>query len=117
MTKINNIDDYIDQFPPTIQTVLMNIRKQIIATTDGLEEAMAYGIPTFRYKGENLVHFAGFERHIGFYPTPSGIKAFKNEIKDYKWAKGSVQFQLDKPIPYELIRKITSFRISEIDNK
>lgn len=115
--KINNIDDYINQFPGNTQDILGKIRASIHETSPELQEAMVYGIPSFRYKGENLVHFAGFENHIGFYPTPSGIAAFKDELKSYKWAKGSVQFPLDEPIPYDLIKRITEFRIAEIDKK
>jgi uncharacterized protein YdhG (YjbR/CyaY superfamily) len=73
---------------------------------------MAYGIPTFRLHG-NLVHFAGFKNHLGFYPTPAGIEKFKEELSKYASAKGSVQFPLDQPIPYDLIREITVFRVKE----
>ncbi len=75
-------------------------------------EKISYQMPTFYLHG-NLVHFAAYKKHIGFYPSPSGIEAFKEEISSYKWAKGSVQFPLDKPIPYELIRKITIYRVKE----
>jgi len=75
-------------------------------------EAISYGIPTFKLNG-NLVHFAAFRKHIGFYPTSSGIRAFKKEISTYKWSKGSVQFPIDKPIPYDLVKKIVRFRVKE----
>ena len=75
-------------------------------------EKISYQMPTFYLHG-NLVHFAAYKKHIGFYLSPSGIEAFKEEISSYKWAKGSVQFPLDKPIPYELIRKITIYRVKE----
>jgi uncharacterized protein YdhG (YjbR/CyaY superfamily) len=70
-------------------------------------------MPTFKLKGSNLVHFAAHKKHIGFYPTPSGIEKFKGEISVYEWAKGSVQFPLDKPIPYDLISRIVEFRVKE----
>ncbi|MBK9577601.1 MAG: DUF1801 domain-containing protein [Fibrobacterota bacterium] len=108
------IDEYIAAQPADIQKVLQKIRRLIAKTAPDASEAMAYGIPTFRRKG-NLVHFAGFKSHIGFYPSPSGITAFREEIAQYKWAKGSVQFPLDQPIPYDLIERITRFRVREQD--
>lgn len=92
------------------------IRKTIQKAAPEAKEAMRYGIPTFILNG-NLVHFAAFKTHIGFYPTPTGIEAFKKEIVKYQWAKGSVQFPLNKPIPYDLISKIVLFRIEEKSNK
>ncbi|NWF63661.1 MAG: DUF1801 domain-containing protein, partial [Chloroflexi bacterium] len=80
----------------------------------GAEEAMSYGIPTFKLNGKNLVHFSAFKEHIGFYPTPSGIEKFKKELSAYEWAKGSVKFPLGKPIPYALIGKIVQFRVKEV---
>lgn len=106
------IDAYIKTFPKEIQPILQCVRETIQAAAPNAEEAISYGMPTFRLNG-NLVHFAGYKQHIGFYPTPSGIKAFEKEIKNYKWAKGSVQFPLDQPIPYSLIKKITVFRVKE----
>ncbi|WP_445475393.1 iron chaperone [Methanococcoides methylutens] len=76
------------------------------------EEAMVYGIPIFRLNG-NLVHFAAFKKHVGFYPTPSGIEAFKEELSEYETSKGTVRFPLDKPIPYALIKNIVKFRVAE----
>jgi uncharacterized protein YdhG (YjbR/CyaY superfamily) len=80
-------------------------------------EAISYGMPTFKLDGKNLVHFAGWKSHIGFYPTPSGTEAFKTEIAGYKAAKGSIQFPLSAPMPLELIRKIVAFRVKEINEK
>lgn len=114
--KINSVDEYIEQFPEHSQDVLAKIRDVISNSSSDLEETMSYGIPTFKYKNQNLVHFAGFKNHIGFYPSPSGISAFKEEIKEYKWAKGSVQFPIEE-VPYELIKRITRYRIGEIDGK
>lgn len=108
----HNIDEYIAGFPEGIQEKLEKIRATIRAAAPDAEEAISYGIPTFKLKG-NLVHFAAYKKHIGFYPAPSGIEKFKNELSEYKGEKGSVQFPLDQPIPYELISKIVAFRVQE----
>ena len=106
------IDKYIKDSPKNVQTILKKIRTTIRKTAPKAEETISYGIPTFKLNG-NLVHFAGYKSHIGFYPTPSGIEKFKKELSAYKGAKGSVQFPLDQPIPYELIARITRFRAKE----
>ena len=106
------MDNYISQFPEEVQILLNEIRKVIKEAAPEATEKISYQMPTFYLHG-NLVHFAAYKKHIGFYPSPSGIEAFKEEISSYKWAKGSVQFPLDKPIPYELIRKITIYRVKE----
>ena len=106
------IDKYIKDSPKNVQTILKKIRTTIRKTAPKAEETISYGIPTFKLNG-NLVHFAGYKSHIGFYPTPSGIEKFKKELSAYKGAKGSVQFPLDQPIPYELIARITRFRVKE----
>ena len=113
-TKANPtlIDKYIANSPKEIQDTLKKIRSTIKKSAPKAEETINYGIPTFTLDG-NLVHFAGFKNHIGFYPTPSGIEKFKKDIEKYEWAKGSVQFPLDKPMPYGLIGKITKFRVQE----
>ena len=111
-TVPENIDEYIAGFPPEIQEILQKIRMKIRRAAPGAEEAMSYRIPTFKLNG-NLVHFAAFKKHIGFYPTPSGIEEFKAELSGYVWAKGSVQFPLDKPIPFDLITRIVKFRVQE----
>jgi uncharacterized protein YdhG (YjbR/CyaY superfamily) len=117
-TKITpkDIDEYIAGFPKDIQTILQKIRRTIRKAAPDAEETINYQMPTFTFNG-NLVHFAAFEKHIGFYPTPSGIERFKKEIEAYKNAKGSVQFPLDQPIPYELIGRITEFRVKEQQSK
>jgi len=107
-----NIDAYIAGFPTDIRGILGNIRSTIQDAAPDAAETISYAMPTFTLKG-NLVHFAAYKSHIGFYPAPSGIEKFKDEISKYKWAKGSVQFPLDKPIPYDLIRKIVLFRVRE----
>jgi uncharacterized protein YdhG (YjbR/CyaY superfamily) len=107
-----NIDEYIAGFPPDIQAILRKIRAIIREAAPGSEEAIKYQLPTFTLNG-NLVHFGAFKKHIGFYPTPSGTEKFKKELSVYQGAKGSVQFPLDKPIPYDLIREMVRFRVKE----
>jgi uncharacterized protein YdhG (YjbR/CyaY superfamily) len=107
-----NIDEYIARFPLEVQEILEKIRATIRAVAPDADEAMNYQIPTFTLNG-NLVHFAAFKNHIGFYPTPSGMEKFKDELAGYEGAKGSVQFPLDQPIPYDLIRRIAAFRVEE----
>ena len=111
-TNPNAIDKYIAIFPEDVQAILEKIRATIQKAAPDAEETINYGVPTFTPKG-NLVHFAGFKNHIGFYPTPSGIEKFKKELSKYEGAKGSVQFPLDKPIPYAIIEKIVKFRVKE----
>jgi uncharacterized protein YdhG (YjbR/CyaY superfamily) len=106
------IDEYIAGFPADIQEILQKIRKTIKDAAPDAQEAISYQMPTFKLHG-NLVHFAGYKNHIGFYPVPSGIEKFKAELSVYKQGKGSVQFPLDQPIPYELIRRIVKFRVEE----
>lgn len=107
------IDEYIAQFPPDVQAVLDKMRETIRKAAPKAEEKINYQMPTFVLHG-NLVHFAAYKTHIGFYPTPSGIEQFKDEIAKYTWAKGSVQFPLDQPIPYALVARITKFRVKEV---
>jgi uncharacterized protein YdhG (YjbR/CyaY superfamily) len=107
-----SIDEYIATFPEEIQKILEEIRATIKAAAPDAEEKISYQMPTFILKG-NLVHFAAFKKHIGFYPVPTGIEKFKKELSVYEGAKGSVQFPLDKPIPYGLISKIVKFRVKE----
>lgn len=107
-----NMDAYIAQFPDRTKAILEKIRQIIREAAPDATEKMSYQMPTFYLNG-NLVHFAAYEKHVGFYPAPSGIAAFEEELKEYKHAKGSVQFPLDNPIPYDLIRRITLFRVAE----
>ena len=111
-TAPKNIDEYIAGFPLDVQVILDKIRMTIRKAAPDAEEAIKYLIPTFTLKG-NLVHFAAYKRHIGFYPAPRGIEKFKKELAVYEGAKGSVRFPLDKPIPYTLIGKIVKFRVKE----
>ena len=111
-TPPSNIDEYIARCPEDVQTILSKIREIIRKAAPTAEETIKYQIPTFVLNG-NLVHFAAFQNHIGFYPTPSGITKFQKELSAYKGAKGSVQFPLDAPIPFSLITKIVKFRVKE----
>ncbi|MCB9421780.1 MAG: DUF1801 domain-containing protein [Ardenticatenaceae bacterium] len=111
-TKPNTIDEYIANFPQDVQVILQEIRTVIRAAAPEAEEAISYQMPTFKLKG-NLVHFAAYKNHIGFYPVPSGIEAFKEELAAYKGAKGSVQFPIDQPMPLDLISRIVKFRAAE----
>ncbi len=106
------IDEYISQFSPNVQEILKNIRKLIKESAPDAQEKISYQMPAFALHG-NLVYFAAFKKHIGFYPTSGGIEAFKEELAGYVGGKGSVQFPLDKPIPYELISEIVKFRVVE----
>ena len=108
----NSIDEYIATFPQDIQNILQELRATIKAAAPDSEEKISYQMPTFFMNG-NLVHFAAFKKHIGFYPTPSGIEAFQKELSAYEGAKGSVQFPLDKPMPLKLITRIVKFRVAE----
>ncbi len=110
--KFETIDEYNAEFPEDIQNILENMRKVIQKAAPEAEEVISYGMPTFKLHG-NLVHFAAYKNHIGFYPAPSGIEAFKKEISEYKNSKGAVQFPLDEPIPYDLVEKIVVFRVKE----
>jgi len=111
-TRVKTIDEYITSFPKNVQDILKKLRKVIKESAPLAEETINYGIPTFKLNG-NLVHFAAFKKHIGFYPTPSAIVAFKKELTPFKQAKGSVQFPIDKPIPFDLIKKIVTYRVKE----
>lgn len=110
--KFETIDEYIVEFSEDIQEILENMRKVIQEAAPEAEEVISYGMPTFKFHG-NLVHFAAYKNHIGFYPAPSGIERFKKEILEYKSSKGAVQFPLDEPIPYDLVEKIVIFRVKE----
>ena len=108
----DGIDEYIADQPVQVQPLLQKIRKTIAKAAPMAEEAIKYQIPTFVLNG-NLVHFAAFTKHIGFYPGPSGIANFAAQLSYYKSAKGSVQFPLDQPVPYNLIAEIVKFRVQE----
>jgi uncharacterized protein YdhG (YjbR/CyaY superfamily) len=107
-----NIDEYIASFPPDTQAILQKIRATVHQAAPEAQETISYQMPTFTLKG-NLVHFAAFKNHIGFYPTPTGVEQFQKELAPYKWAKGSIRFPLDQPMPYDLIRQIVLYRVQE----
>lgn len=109
---IGSIDEYIDSFPPDVRQILQELRQTIKEAAPPAQETISYRMPTFTLHG-NLVHFAAFSKHIGFYPTPSGIEAFNEELSRYKRAKGSVQFPMDEPLPLSLIRRIVEYRVRE----
>jgi len=107
-----SIDEYISTFPSNIQNILKKMRQTIRECAPGAEETISYQIPTFKLDG-NLVHFAAFKDHISFFPTSSGREAFKKELSMYKGGRGTVQFPMDKPIPYNLVQKIVKYRVIE----
>lgn len=114
---VTTIDGYVTGFPKDVQKILEQVRATIKKAAPEAEEKISYAIPTFTLNGKNLVHFAAFKNHIGFYPAPTGTEAFKNELSVYKSGKGSVQFPLDHPMPVGLITKIVAFRIKETFEK
>lgn len=111
-TTPQTIDEYIAAFAPEVQALLQQIRTTIRAAAPDAKETIKYQLPTFVLKG-NLVHFGAFKKHIGFYPAPSGITRFEKELAGYQRSKGAVQFPLDQPIPFDLIREIVEFRVRE----
>lgn len=110
--RFSSIDEYILQFPLEVQEILTNLRNVIKESAPEAVEKISYQMPTFALHG-NLVHFAAYQKHIGFYPASSGIAAFTDKLLEYKTSKGAVQFPINKPLPYELIREIVRFRIDE----
>jgi len=115
--KVENIDDYISDFPVETQKYLNEMRELIRKLAPDSVESISYAIPTFSLNGKYLVYFAGFKNHIGLYPTPVGMEAFKEELSNYKTGKGSVQFPLNKPLPIALITKIVKYQIEQNEIK
>lgn len=107
------VDEYISAFPEDIRIILSKIREVILQNAPGAAEGISYQMPAYKTNGKVLVYFAAFEKHIGFYATPTGHQAFAEELSKYKQGKGSVQFPLNRPIPYDLIAQITEFRYHE----
>ncbi len=107
------VDEYIQSFPKKTHVHLKAIRKMIKSTAPEAVEQIAYKMPAYKYNKKPLVYFAGYEKHIGLYATPSGHAKFKKELSKYKQGKGSVQFPIDEPMPIELIKQIVEFRRSE----
>ena len=110
---MNQVDEYIQGFPGEVQEKLTTIRNIIREQAPGASERICMRMPTYDLYGKWLVHFAAFKKHIGFYPQPEGIEAFKDKLAGYKTSKGAVQFPLDKPLPVELIREIVAYRVEQ----
>jgi uncharacterized protein YdhG (YjbR/CyaY superfamily) len=110
MEKPKSIDEYIATFPPGTREKMEHLRVTILKAAPKATEVISYGMPAFKQHGV-LVYFAGYKQHIGFYPTGSGIEAFKDELSKYKWSKGAVQFPLDKPLPLKLVTQMVKFRV------
>ena len=111
------VDEYISHFSPQVQEILQQVRLTVQKAAPEATEFISYGIPAFRYKEANLVYFAAFQRHLGFYALPSGNDAFKKDLSNYQVGKGSIQFPLDAPMPLDLITRIVKFRIEEVEQK
>ena len=116
-TRVETIDEYFRDFPGNVQRILESVRQTIRKAAPDAEETISYQIPTFKLDGKNLVHFAAFKNHIGFYPIPSAIEALQTELSVYKQGKGSVQFPIVEQVPLDLVRRIVEFRVKEIMNK
>ncbi len=110
--KVKTIDQYIENYPNEVKRILRKLRQVIREAAPEAEEAISYGIPTYKFKG-NLVHFGGYEAHIGFYPGPSVITHFRDDLSKYKTSKGTIRFNLKDPVPYNLIKKIVKYRVSQ----
>lgn len=115
--KILSQAEYFESFPPSTQKLLAQMRSIVLKAAPGAVETMKYGMPTLQLYGKNVVHYAAYAHHIGFYPAPSGLEEFKADISKYKHSKGAVQFPLDKPLPTALITRITKFRVAETHAK
>ena len=114
---MKSVEDYIASYPEEVQKILNHIRASIIKNAPLASESLAYGIPAYKLNGKPLVYFAGYKNHIGFYATPNGHSKFAKELSKYKQGKGSVQFPLDKPMPYDLIERIVLYKVSENTKK
>lgn len=116
LNKPTSIEEYISAFPADVQKKLWQLLEIIKKSAPGAEEVISYGMPMLRLQGR-LLYFAAYKNHIGFYPMASGIAAFKSKLKGYHWAKGSVQFPLNKPVPAGLVTQIVKFRVKENADK
>ena len=111
--KASTIDGYIALYPSTVQDIMQELRRIVHDVAPDVTEAISYAIPAFKRAGGNLVFFAGYDRHIGVYPVPTGDADFQQIISGYKQGKGSIQFPLDKPFPFDLFRQLVAFRLAE----
>lgn len=116
-TSTKTVDDYIKSFPKETQELLKKVRETIVDNAPDAIESISYGMPAYKTNKRPLVYFAAYSKHIGFYATPTGHDKFAKQLSRYKQGKGSVQFPLDKPIPYDLIADIVMFRVAENENK
>ncbi len=117
MNVYKDVNSYIKSYPKDVQKPLLQLREMIKKVAPKVEESISYGMPAYKYLGKPLVYFGGQKAHIGFYPTPSPIVAFKKELVSYKQSKGAVQFPYDTPIPFTLIKKMVKYKLSEIKKK
>jgi len=115
-TKFKTVDEYISAFPPSTQKILKDVRKIIHEAVPQAEDVISYNMPATKLKSI-LVYYAAYEKHIGFYPTASPIEVFKDQLSDYKFSKGAIQFPIDKPMPFDLITRIVKFRMKEVQEK
>jgi uncharacterized protein YdhG (YjbR/CyaY superfamily) len=117
-SQLKTMDEYIAGFPKNVRDVLEELRRVIKESALGAEETMSYGVPTFDLDGRHLVHFGAYKNHVSFFPGgSSGIEAFKRELSSFKTSKGTVQFPLGKPIPFDLVRRIVKFRVKENESR
>lgn len=112
--EFSSIDEYIDKAPQFSQARLIELREIIKKLIPNAEEAISYGMPTFKLNGKNVVHFAAFKNHIGFYPLPSGVAYFQDLTKEFETSKGTVQFPYDKPLPADIVKEVIEFRLGEL---
>lgn len=117
MKSENEIDKYISNFPSDIEKTLQEIRKTISATAPDADETISYMMPTFKYRGKNLIHFAGYAAHIGIYPTGANLETELPEVAKYRTGKGTLQFPLSEKFPFDLLRKIVQLRVKQVDSK
>jgi len=115
--KFETIDEYIESFPENVQDILEELRDTIRKTAPGVAESISYQMPTFKLDRKRLAYFSAWKNHIGFYSIPVGDAAFRTELSPYSGEKGSLRFPMDKPIPYDLVKKIVMFRMREIQQK
>lgn len=113
-TQFTTIDQYIQSFPTSVQTILNEVRNTIKENAPDAIESISYGMPAWKLNGKPLVYFAGYKNHVGFYATPTGHEAFTKELSIYKQGKGSVQFPINDPMPLQLIARIVQFRVAEV---
>jgi uncharacterized protein YdhG (YjbR/CyaY superfamily) len=115
--QFKTVDEYIATFPDSVRAVLEEIRRTIKELAPEATEAISYQLPTFKLRGRNLIHFGAWQDHIGIYPVPTGTESFRKELAPYVKGKGTIQFQLSDPIPYDLVKKIVALRVEDVSKK